>query len=127
MNFGEILWFLFLTYLLFAYLMALFAIFGDLFRDDEMGGVAKFFWIMFLIFMPFLGILIYFLARGRGMGERSAAAAAEAQRQQAAYIRTVASSTPTSAAQEIASAKALLDSGAITAAEYEALKAKSLA
>jgi hypothetical protein len=108
--------------------MALFWIFGDLFRSRDIGGVAKTLWTLFLVFLPILGMLIYLIARGGGMTERALAAQAEAQKRQDAYIRSVATSNggSGSAADEIASAKALLDSGAINANEYEQLKAKAL-
>jgi len=124
MNFGEFLWLLFITYIFIAYLMIIFSIFADLFRDRELGGFVKFLWILFIIFAPFLSVLIYLVARGHGMSERQMAAASAAKAQQDAYIQSVAGS---SAADQVASAKALLDAGAITAAEYDALKAKALA
>lgn len=126
MNFWDFLWLVFISYIFIAYLMLLFSIFSDLFRDRELGGFAKFLWIFFLIMAPFLGILIYLIARGRAMTERSMAAATAAKAHQDAYIKSVAGSG-TSAADQIASAKSLLDSGAITTAEYDALKAKALA
>ena len=126
MNFWDFLWLVFISYIFIAYLMLLFSIFSDLFRDRELGGFAKFLWIFFLIMAPFLGILIYLIARGRAMTERSMAAATAAKAQQDAYIKSVAGSG-TSAADQIASAKSLLDSGAITTAEYDALKSKALA
>lgn len=126
MDFWEFLWLVFISYIFIAYLMLLFSIFSDLFRDRDLGGFAKFLWIFFLIIAPFLGILIYLIARGRAMTERSMAAATAAKAQQDAYIKSVAGSGA-SAADQIASAKSLLDSGAITPAEYDALKAKALA
>lgn len=126
MDFWEFLWLLFIGYIFIAYLMLLFSIFADLFRDRDLGGFAKFMWILFLIIAPFLGVLVYLIARGHAMGERQMAYAMAAKAQQDAYIQSVAA-TSSSAADQIASAKALLDSGSITAAEYEALKAKALA
>jgi len=125
-NFWEFLWLIFISYIFIAYLMLLFSIFADLFRDRELGGFAKFLWIFFLIIAPFLGVLIYLIARGHAMGQRQMDAAMQAKAQQDRYIKSVAASGA-SAADQIASAKALLDSGAITNAEYEALKAKALA
>src|SRR5690606_42058999 len=109
-----------------AYLFAFFSIIGDLFRDHRLAGWAKAIWIIFLFFVPFLTALAYLIARGRGMAERNAAAAAEARRATDDYIRQAAG-TSASAADEIQKAKALLDAGAISPAEYEALKAKALA
>jgi hypothetical protein len=83
-------------------------------------------WIFCLIFLPFLTAIIYLIARGPGMAERSAQSYALAQQRQDAYIREVAGSTGGGAADEIAKAKGLLDSGAIDQAEFQALKAKAL-
>ncbi|BEL03465.1 SHOCT domain-containing protein [Actinoplanes sichuanensis] len=110
-----------------AWFMCLFWVFGDLFRSKDLGGVAKTFWCLFLIFLPILGMLIYLIARGGGMTERALAAQAEAVRRQDAYIRQVAGPSGGSVTDEIASAKQLLDSGAISAAEYEQLKTNALA
>ena len=128
-NNGSFLLALFEFFIFFAWFMGLFWIFGDLFRSKDLGGVAKTLWTLFLIVLPILGMLIYLIARGGGMTERSLAAHAEAQSRQDAYIRSVAAPNghTGSAADEIASAKALLDSGAISASEYEKLKADALA
>ena len=124
-NFWDFIWLLFWTFAFVAYLFAIFAIIGDLFRDHKTNGWLKALWIIFLIFLPFLTALIYLIARGKSMAERSAVEAADAQQATNAYIRQVA--TTASPAEEIGKAKALLDSGSITQAEYDALKAKALA
>jgi hypothetical protein len=128
-NNGSFLLAVFEFFIFFAWFMCLFWVFGDLFRSKDLGGVAKTLWTLFLIVLPILGMLIYLIARGGGMTERGLAAQADAQRRQDAYIRSVA--TPNGGkggvADEIASAKALLDSGAINAGEYEQLKANALA
>ena len=115
-------------FIFFAWFMSLFWIFGDLFRSRDLGGWAKTFWTLFLIILPIIGMLVYLIVRGRGMTERALEAQAEVRKQQDAYIRNVATSNGAggSATEQIASAKALLDSGAITAAEYEQLKADAL-
>ena len=82
--------------------------------------------VLFVIFVPWLGILVYLIARGRGMQERQLEQAIQMQQAQADYIKSVATNSPTGADQ-IASAKGLLDSGAITQAEFDQLKAKALA
>ncbi|MCD5345601.1 SHOCT domain-containing protein [Agromyces sp. H3Y2-19a] len=125
-NFWDLIWWFFWAFAFIAYLFALFAIIGDLFRDSKLNGWAKAFWIIFLIFVPFLTALIYLIARGKGMAERSARDAEAAQQAADAYIRQTAG-TSASASDEIAKAKALLDAGTITQAEYDALKAKALA
>jgi hypothetical protein len=126
---GSFLLAMFEFFILCAWFMSLFWIFGDLFRSKDLGGLAKTLWTLFIVFLPILGALVYLIARGGGMTERTLAAHAEAQRRQDAYIRSVA--TPNggkgSVTDEIASAKALLDSGAINASEYEKLKTNALA
>jgi hypothetical protein len=130
-NNGSFLLALFEFFIFVAYLMALFWIFSDVFRSSDIGGVAKTFWIIFIVVLPLLGMLVYLIARGNGMTERSMAAQRQMQDAQAEYIRSVATSSGggggASAADQIASAKSLLDSGAITQAEFDQLKAKALA
>lgn len=121
----DLIWW-FLTFFVFiAYLMALFSIIVDLFRDREMNGFAKAAWLLFLVFVPFITALIYLIARGQGMGERADYQAKQAREQADAYIRTVASSSPTPS-EEITRAKELLDSGAISQGEFESLKQAAL-
>jgi ABC-type multidrug transport system fused ATPase/permease subunit len=127
---GSFLLAMFEFFIFLAYFMALWWIFGDLFRSVDLGGVAKTFWFIFIIILPFLGTLIYLIARGSGMTERSIEAQRKMQAAQADYIRSVASKEPAAgagAADQIASAKALLDSGTITQPEFDQLKAKALA
>lgn len=115
-------------FIFFAWFMCLFWIFGDLFRSKDIGGWAKTLWTLFLIILPVVGMLVYLIARGGGMTERAMAQAADSQQRQDAYIRSVAGSKAAgSVTDDIANAKALLDSGAINAAEFERLKADALA
>ena len=123
-NIWNVIGVFFWSFAFIAYLFALFAIIGDLFRDHKLNGVFKAIWILFLIFVPFLTALVYLIARGRGMAERSLKAANQAETATNDYIRSVAGSSPT---DEIHKAKGLLDSGTITQAEFDALKAKALA
>lgn len=123
---GSFLLALFEFFLFFAWIMCLFWIFGDIFRSRDMGGGAKTIWVLFVIVIPWLGMLVYLIVRGKGMSERALEQQQEAQAAQARYIRSVSGSSGGSAAEEIASAKSLLDSGAITQAEFEALKTKAL-
>ena len=118
-------WF-FWIYVFIAYLMVLFSIIGDIFRDSELNGWLKAVWIIFLIFVPILTALVYLIARGRGMSQRSAATARAMREAQDDYIRQTAGTT-TSGVDDIAKAKSLLDSGAISPAEFQALKTKALA
>lgn len=122
-NFWDFLWMFITIFVFIAYLMALFSIVADLFRDHKMNGWAKAVWFLFLIFVPLLTALVYLIVRGRGMGERAQKQIAEVQEAQEQYIRQIAGGS----AAEIAQAKQLLDSGAITQAEFESLKAKALA
>ena len=103
----------------------LITVFADLFRRRDLGGFAKVLWIIFVIILPFLGVFIYLIAEHDGMTERSIDQATAQQAKMDSYVREVASSS--GAAGEIERAKGLLDSGAITQAEYDAIKAKALA
>ena len=123
-NFWDIVWIVIVSFVFVAYLMVFFRILVDLFGDDGLSGWFKAIWIFALIFLPFLTALIYLIARGRGMAERQMAAARQAQSQTEAYIQQIAGKSP---AENIADAKVLLDSGAITQADFDKLKAKALA
>src|SRR3954465_562675 len=100
---GSFLLAMFEFFIFFAWFMCLFWVFGDLFRSRDLGAVAKTLWVLFLIFLPFLGMVVYLIARGRGMAERAQATQVEAQKRQDAYIRSVATSNSGkgSAADEI--------------------------
>lgn len=121
-SFWDFVGLFFWTMVLISYLYALFAVIADVFRDHEMKGWAKALWIIFLLFVPVLSVLIYIIARGDGMAAREMRDTKQAQAVTEQYIRDVAS-TP---AQEISQAKILLDSGAITASEYESIKTRAL-
>src|SRR5215204_2694528 len=123
-NFWDLIWWFIWIFAFTAYLFALFAIIGDLFRDRALNGWWKAIWIIFLIFVPFLTALVYLIARGNGMAERSHKEAKQYQAATDDYIRGVAGASP---ADEIAKAKGLLDSGTISQGEYDLLKAKALA
>ena len=125
MSFWDSVWCIFITWVFVAYLMVLFRIIGDIFRDQELSGVWKAVWMIALIFLPFLTAVVYLISRGRSMAERSMRAAVMQREQQDAYIRDVAGHT--SPADQITQARALLDSGAISQPEFEALKSKALA
>lgn len=102
----------------------LLGIFSDLFRDHELSGGWKAVWVVVLVILPYLGILIYLIARGRGMTERGIKANQQAQEQFDERIRAAGGGTDP--AEQISKAKALLDSGAIDQAEFDALKGKAL-
>lgn len=123
-NFAQFIWVFLCAFVFIAYLFVLFSIFGDLFRDRKLSGWWKAVWIIFLLFAPFITALVYLIARGKGMAERSAREVAQVQRETDSYIQQIASASPS---DEITRAKALLDSGAITQSEYDAIKARALA
>ena len=124
MSFGEFIWLIFVSFCFVAYLMVMFSILADLFRDGGTSGWLKAVWVLALIFLPFLTALVYLIARGKGMAERSAQRADAMRQQQETYIReTAGRATP---ADQIAQARALLDQGAISPTEYEQLKGQAL-
>jgi hypothetical protein len=124
-SFWDFLLWVFWFYVLFACIWIFITIIMDLFRDHALNGWGKALWVIFLVVVPFLAALIYLIARGHGMAQRELERRGQAQSEANSYIRSVAgTSSPSS---EIESAKKLLDSGAITQAEYDALKAKALA
>ncbi len=125
-NFVDILLWTLWIWLVFAFFMVLFRVFGDLFSDKSLSGMGKFWWSVFIIFLPFLGLLVYVIARGDSMTQRQIAKMGEMQAAQAAYIRQAAG-TGSTATDQIASAKALLDAGTITQDEFNGLKTKALA
>jgi hypothetical protein len=106
------------------YLVILFQIIGDLFRDRSLGGGAKALWVLLLMVLPWLGALLYLIARGQGMAERTQAAVSETKTATDEYIRAVAGTSPV---QEIATAHEMLSAGAITPEEFSRLKARALA
>lgn len=106
-----------------AYLLVMFQIIGDLFRDHRLSGVAKAVWVLFLVFFPLIAALVYLIARGKGMAERSVAGIREQRERTDTYIREVAGTAP---AQEIATAQGLLRDGVITTEQFEQLKARAL-
>lgn len=118
----------FFGFVLFFWLLI--TVYMDLFRRDDTSGWAKFGWVVFTIVLPFLGVFVYLIAQGRGMAEREAARRVRAQQQMDSYIRSVATptgATGTTGADQLATAKSLLDSGAISQAEYDTMKRKVLA
>jgi hypothetical protein len=125
-DFGDVLLWSFWFFIWIAALMVWFRCLFDLFGDHTLSGMGKAGWALLLIFVPWLGALIYLIARGRSMNERQLNRAKEMQAAQDQYIQQVAG-TSTSPADQIANAKALLDSGTIDQGEFDTLKAKALA
>ena len=126
--FLDVFWTILIFFVWVAWFMLLFRVFADVFRRHDIGGFAKTLWIIFVIILPFLGVFIYLIVESQGMTERSLQQAQAAQQQFDDYVRTTASSGGGGgAASELEKAKSLLDSGAITQAEFDTLKAKALA
>jgi ABC-type multidrug transport system fused ATPase/permease subunit len=121
--FLNVFWTMCIFFLFVIWLMILFRIFGDIFRRHDIGGGAKTLWVIFVIILPFLGVLIYLLTQNEGMTQRAIERAQGQQAQMDAYVRSVAGG----AASEIERAQGLLNSGAITQAEFDTIKAKALA
>jgi len=123
-NFWDLVWLMITTFVFVSYLVIMFQIVVDLFRDTQLGGGSKVLWIAGLVFLPFLTAIIYILVRGRGMAERQQALVQRTKAETDSYIKGVAGVSP---ATQIADAKALLDTGTISQDEYARLKAKALA
>jgi hypothetical protein len=123
-SFGEALLLMLEFFLFIAWIWILFAIISDLFRDHEISGWGKAAWVFFLLVLPFLGALIYLIARGDGMRDRTIKAQEDAKGQFDAYIRQQAHSSP---ADELHKLSELKDKGALSSEEFERAKAKLLA
>jgi predicted PurR-regulated permease PerM len=123
--FLDFFWSLLIFFLWIAWFFILFRVIVDIFRRHELSGFGKVAWLIFVILLPFLGVFVYIIVEGRKMGERDLQEAQRAQAQFDAHVKSVASSG--GAAAEIERAKSLLDSGAITQQEFDAIKAKALA
>ena len=121
--FLEVLGSMFFFFLFVIWIWILITVFADIFRRKDIGGGSKTLWIIFVILLPYLGVFIYLIANHDGMADRNIAQMQKHQAAQDQYIRNVAGG----AAGEIEKAKGLLDSGAITQAEFDAIKQKALA
>jgi hypothetical protein len=122
-TFWDALWTIFVFFLWILWFFLLFKIIVDIFRRHDVGGGKKVVWLVFILFVPFLGAFAYIVANGDGIAQRDAERAQAAQSQFNDYVQTVAGGP----AQEIDKAKQLLDSGAISQAEFDSIKAKALA
>ena len=123
--FLNLMYTVFIVFLWIIWIMLLFYVIADVFRRHDASGIKKAIWIIFVIVAPFLGVLVYVIVNGGGMSERNMKQAQVQQAQTDAYIQSVAGSGGPAA--EIDKAKGLLDSGAITQAEFDAIKQKALA
>src|SRR4029453_700044 len=124
-TFASFLWDMLLVFAFVIWFWLLITVFSDLFRRQDTSGFAKVLWVIFVIIAPYLGVLVYLLVEHQGMAERNMRQAQAQQAQFDQYVKSVASSG--GAAAEIETAKGLLDSGAITQAEFDSIKQKALA
>ncbi len=122
---GQVFWSIVWFTLFFIWLWLLIMVFGDIFRSKDLSGVSKAIWTIFVIFLPYLGVFVYLIARGHKMSEHAVAAAQEADAQQKAYIQSVVAKSG-SPAEELAKAADLKEKGLIDDAEFAAMKAKIL-
>lgn len=121
----DIFWSIFVFFLMVAWIWAVIGIISDIFRSPDLGGVSKGIWVLFIIVIPWLGVLAYLIIRGKGMQERGAQALMEAQDAQRAYIQNIAGS-PASTADELTKLAELKEKGVISDTEFETQKTKLL-
>jgi hypothetical protein len=122
--FLDVLWTLLIFFAWVIWFWLLITVFADIFRRHDASGFTKVLWIIFVIVLPFLGVFIYLIANHEGMQERNVKQVKQQQAQFDAYVREAAGSG--GAASEIEKAKALLDAGTITQAEFDAIKQRAL-
>jgi hypothetical protein len=122
---GQLLWSMLWFFMFVIWIWVLIALFGDIFRSDDLSGGMKAFWVIFIVVLPWLGILVYLIARGSGMQKRAIAHAQAQEAQFRDYVQQTAGGAST--ADQIAKLADLKNQGAITDAEFEAQKAKLLA
>jgi len=123
--FLEVFWTMLIFFAFVVWLWILFTVFADIFRRDDISGVVKAIWVIFVIVLPYFGVFVYLIAEHSGMTERSVEAQKEAQSQFDQYVQTAAGKTDPAA--QIAKAKAMLDAGTISQTEFDQLKQKALA
>ena len=121
----EVFWTMLIFFAFFIWIWLLFIVFADLFRRDDTSGWAKVAWIVFIIILPYLGVFVYLIAEHDGMTERSVKQEKAAKSEMDQYVRSVAEQSDP--ASQIAKAKALLDQGTISQAEFDRIKQKALA
>jgi len=124
---GQVFWSMLWFFLFFIWIWLLISLFGDIFRSKDLSGGAKALWTIFIIILPFLGVLVYLIVRGNSMQERALQDAANRESQFRGYVQSVAgASGGGGAADEIAKLADLRDKGVISDAEFQAAKAKAL-
>jgi len=119
----DIFWSIFVFFLMVAWIWAVVGVISDVFRSPDLGGVSKGIWVLFIIVIPWLGVLSYLMMHGQGMQERNAQALVDAGDRQRAYIQSIAGA---STADELSKLAALKEKGVITDVEFETQKAKLL-
>ncbi|WP_375688133.1 SHOCT domain-containing protein [Pseudooceanicola sp. LIPI14-2-Ac024] len=124
-GFFDLIWSMFWFFLLIAWFWVLISVLADIFRSKDLGGFAKAIWVAFVILIPWLGVLVYLIARGHKMQENTIEAAASLEKQQRDYIRSVTGSSG-STAEELEKLASLKEKGVITDAEFAAQKSKIL-
>ena len=125
MQFFDFIWSIFVIFLLVAWIWVIIGVISDVFRSSDLGGLAKGLWVLFIIVVPWLGVLAYLIIRGKGMQERGEQALLDAKEAQRHYIQSVAG-TSTSIAEELSKLAELKDNGVITETEFLAQKTKLL-
>ena len=121
---GEFFWSMVWFTLFFIWIWLLITVFADIFRSQDLGGVAKFLWVMFVIFLPYLGVFVYLIARGNKMHEHAVEQATAIDAAQRAYIRDTVGAAPSSPSDELARLAQLRSDGTIDEAEFQRLKAQ---
>jgi hypothetical protein len=122
---GQVFWSMLWFFLFFIWLWLLITVFSDIFRSHDMGGFAKAIWVIFVIFLPYLGVFVYLIARGHKMQEHAMEAAKANDQAMRAYVRDAAG-TSGSPAEELSRLNDLKNQGVIDDAEFERLKAKAI-
>ena len=123
---GQVFWSMMWFFLWFIWIWMLIVVFGDIFRSRDLSGWAKALWTIFVIFLPYLGVFVYLIARGRKMGEHAAEQAAAQEAQMREYVKNAASSGGGGSADEVAKFAQLRDQGVISEDEFQQAKAKAL-
>jgi hypothetical protein len=124
---GQVLWSMIWFTLFFIWIWLLIVVFSDIFRSHDLGGFAKFLWIIFIVFLPYLGVFVYLIARGHKMHEHAMEQAQAIDAAQRAYIKDTVGASGGSPADELARLNDLKSQGVIDEAEFQQLKAKVLA
>ncbi len=126
-NLGQVFWAMLWFFMFFIWIWLLIVVFGDIFRSSDLSGWGKALWVMFVIIFPYLGVLVYLIARGKSMQERAIAQAAEQEKARRQYIQEVSSTSGASTAEELTKLAALRDQGVLTQEEFDSQKAALLA